>query len=45
MTIGLYDWDTPDRSTWGVMDDFGNLTPCNMQTWWVLFPEIQIEGA
>lgn len=29
----LYDYDIPVRSCYAVMDDFGNLVPCNHTTW------------
>ncbi len=38
----LHDYKTASRSCWAVMDEFGNLLPCNQVTFWHLLPEIQV---
>lgn len=38
----LHDYDTPTRSCYAVDDGFGNLRPCNRSTFWILYPDIQI---
>lgn len=39
----LYDYETRLRSCFSVIDDFGNLLPCNRNTYVYLFPEWQVE--
>lgn len=39
MPHGIYDWDTLTRSTYAVMDDYGDLIVLGGSAYWFLFPQ------
>lgn len=38
----LHNYTTPTRLAYAVTDEFGNLIPCSLASFWHLFPEIQV---
>lgn len=37
----LLDYETQTRSCYAVMDEFGNMVPCNDSTWYYVSPNVQ----